>query len=85
MPVLVKYIVTCGSNSRHMNFQRHSADDPAKLEGEVTVTPVSCVCVCVFVCVCVCWLVLVVIAQTDQKINIFSFSMIPLFTKQHIF
>lgn len=52
MPVLVKYIVTCGSNSRHMNFQRHSADDPAKLEGEVTVTPVSCVCV--FVCVLAC-------------------------------
>lgn len=50
MSVLVNYIVTCGSNSRRMNFQRHKADDPAKLECEVIVTPVcECVCVCLFV------------------------------------
>lgn len=48
--VRVNNIVTCGSNSRHMNFQRHKADDPATLECEVTVTPVWCVCLSSFAC-----------------------------------
>lgn len=48
---LLNSIVTCGSNSRHMYFQRHRADDPSKLEGELTVMPV---CSSAFLCVCVC-------------------------------
>lgn len=40
---LLNCTVTCGSNSRHMHFQRHTADDASKLEGELTVMPV-CVC-----------------------------------------
>lgn len=49
--LLVNNIVTSGSNSRHMNFQRHKADDPAKSECEFIVTPVWCVSVCLCVCV----------------------------------
>lgn len=50
---VISYIVTCGSNSRHIIFQRHKADDPAKLESEVAVTA-AYVCVCLSVWVGVC-------------------------------
>lgn len=48
MSVVVSNLVTCESKLRCKNFQRHKADNPAKLECEETVTKFLWVSLCIY-------------------------------------